>query len=365
MPHVFARSAEAIDTSSAGSTEATGTSSAAGAMILSRLDDATLLRLHARLGFEIVRRQLSPERTFSPRLPKVLWVHVLDFAYRCSPVLLEPLRLVNVDFRDAILDAASAPAALEEAYGISWLRRRWARRAVLPRHAPALWRLADQKLPARLREYFACENEEKLSERLANDCAKYGCRRSAAIEALATLALDTPSTKDYLATMLTNALVSECSLCGGHGETRCFYGNDFIYLVCRSCRMEEAARRRVMNEAARQKYDERSCFLEARVQIWRRQAIVALGILGASALSAWPLLVWLFRNGFTCKSIAVNSGVQEACVDAIIRIGAAVPSSVLDGHLDYLEAFLAHCQRPRLREDAERILSAFGRPVSL
>lgn len=341
------------------------TSSATAAMSFTCLDDATLLRLRGRLDFEIARRRRSPARTIpSPRLPKVLWVHVLDFECHSDLSRLESLRLVSVQWKDYVHDAASVPAVLELAGNIVCLRRRWARRNVLPLHAPALWRLGESNLPAHLREWFFCQRDEKAHSMLAGQTSRvkkesevYGTRRGAAWAALA--ALDTsPSERDRLFLVLTNVIQRDCALCNNSNRLDDPRVRSEDGLTCSQCAEDAAARlrRRFTHDSFYALWE----YWQDQGSRCRVEAVDALGNLGASASSALPMLIRLFKS-----TTWLDIRAKAACTRAIISIGASIPSSILDPHLDSVEAFAKETRgrRPGFRRDTRRILGAFGRSL--
>lgn len=219
-------------------------------------------------------------------------------------------------------------------------------------------------MPAHLREWFFCQRDEKAHSMLAGQTSRvkkesevYGTRRGAAWAALA--ALDTsPSERDRLFLVLTNVIQRDCALCNNSNRLDDPRVRSEDGLTCSQCAEDAAARlrRRFTHDSFYALWE----YWQDQGSRCRVEAVDALGNLGASASSALPMLIRLFKS-----TTWLDIRAKAACTRAIISIGASIPSSILDPHLDSVEAFAKETRgrRPGFRRDTRRILGAFGRSL--
>lgn len=286
------------------------------------------------------------------RLPAELWARVLDAAYATNLVDLEPLRLISVEWRNVILEAARAAAALDEAESVDFLRRRWACGAVGRAHAPALLRIAAEAPPANLCDPGPRYREDSDDESIASNMIRvrpivdpyegsprlyramddarfsFGLRRRAAIKALAAV-VQRGDCADHVGAAAVPTLMGaldECALCGG-GETS-FQARWTI--LCPRCGARDRA-----EKADSTGWESRRKRLTSCVGATYSAAIDALGRFGASASSALPMLLHLL--GAECDPDARHTAQQleynrRNLADAIIAISAGAAPDVRQSH---------------------------------
>ena len=288
------------------------------------------------------------------RLPAELWARVLDAAYATNLVDLEPLRLISVEWRNVILEAARAAAALDEAESVDFLRRRWACGAVGRAHAPALLRIAAEAPPANLCDPGPRYRDLSDNESVASNMIRvlpivdpyedegsvrlyramvfarqtFCIRRRAAIKALAAV-VQRGDCADHVGAAAVPTLMGaldECALCGG-GETS-FQARWTI--LCPRCDARDRA-----EKADSTGWESRRKRLTSCVGATYSAAIDALGALGTSAASALPMLLHLL--GAECDPDARHTAQQlernrRNLADAIIAISAGAAPDARQSH---------------------------------
>lgn len=323
------------------------------------------------------------------RLPAELWARVLDAAYATNLVDLEPLRLISVEWRNVILEAARAAAALDEAESVDFLRRRWACGAVGRAHAPALLRIAAEAPPANLCDPGPRFREDSDDESAASNMIRvrpivdpfqwnprlyramddarrsFDTRRRAAIAALAAVVKrgDCAEHVGVAAVPTLMGALDECALCGG-GETS-FQARWTI--LCPQCGATDRA------EGTRSgPWETRRKHLVQRSGSIFSAAFLALGTLGTSAASALPMLLHLL--GAECDPDAQQlewSLHRHTLADAILAISFGATSDVrrshgnalvaqMESHEWYANADERYCDG--WRAAVENVLTAFGLP---